>query len=454
MNKLKKLPFELKPPLAVLGYGAEGRYAVSFLLKNGLGPITVFDQKPQQDVPAGVEFQLCGKDWEPLEAFGTVLRSPGVHYDLPRLRQAKDAGAQVTSLTDLSFQVARSRITAITGSNGKTTTTNLTAHLLSRRYGEKLILGGNDHQPILDRLIQDPDSPAVMEVSSFQFADLRVSPGIAAILNITPNHLDWHENLDDYANAKRNLILHQQPGDWAVLNANDENSAKFAPDVKGNLLWVGQAQGSQWILWKEGKLVAKWEGQKIEFGSREQISLKTHQDNLAFAAGLGLIHGLEPAEIFEGLISFPGTPQRLEYVGQKDGVSFYNDSACTTPESAQVALREFPSGKLIVLLGGSSKNSEFDYLALDLKRHQTRVWLYGAEGDRIRSAIEGQDSKDLILGQDRSGDFEGLVRQAFASAQPEDAVVLSPACASFDLFKNSKDRGAQFKSIVLKLLSE
>lgn len=452
MNTQNKLPFNLNPPFAVLGYGVEGQYAVEFLMNHNLGPITVFDQRSLADLPEGMHFKRVEKDWGDLTQFGTIFRSPGVHYHLPEIQEARELGIQITSLTELTFEYARNHTTAITGSNGKTTTTNLTAHLLKQKYGDRMILGGNDHVPVLQQVLNKPIEPVLMEVSSFQFADLKISPHIAAILNITPNHLDWHTDLLDYVNAKRNLMLHQKANDWVVLNANDENLVKFGAKAKGEVVWVGEKKGDHWALWESEQLNIHLNEQDFQVIHRSDIPLKTHNDNIAFVSALALIHGLTVDQIREGLKSFKGTEHRLEYLEEKEGVKFYNDSACTTPESTQVALKQFEAGKLILLLGGSSKNSEFDYLALDIKKHGARVLLYGQEAKRIEEALIDQGAEELILNTDYKMDFELIVKKAFELAQAGDSIVLSPACASFDMFKNSKKRGLIFKEIVRKII--
>lgn len=197
-------------------------------------------KKADAKVPKGVKSHLGEFAFNDLSGFPTIIRSPGVRYDLVPIQLAKEAGCLVTSMTKLTLELASDRITAITGTNGKTTTTAMCEQILRAHYGERLIVGGNDRQPILQEALAHPDHPILIEASSFQFADLTTSPYIAAVLNITPNHLDWHKNLEDYVNAKTNLLRHQKVSDWAILNANNENSAKLVYSTPAQQFWIGQ----------------------------------------------------------------------------------------------------------------------------------------------------------------------------------------------------------------------
>ena len=321
--------------------------------------------------------------------------------------------------------------------------------ILTAHYKGKIIVGGNDRKPVLQEVIKQNKEPVLMEVSSFQFADLQKSPHISAILNITPNHMDWHENLEDYTNAKANLIAHQNHNDWCVLNRNDENSSRLGKKTPGKIFWLNSDEGNNWCTWKDGDLISKFEdGNEQKVLSKNDLMVKTHPDNILCAAAISLIHGSKPSLIKKELADFKGAEHRLEFVKEIDGIKFYNDSACTTPESAKVAIQQFPAGKLILLLGGSSKNSDFSFLAHDIIDNQVRPYLYGAEGRRIQEAIKTENKNYPIMMLDESADFPAIIIRAKEMTQAGDSIVLSPACASFDMFKNAKERGKQFKEIV------
>lgn len=430
---------QLQEPIAILGFGTEGQYALEFLRKQGYKNITVCDEKESPTA------------FDDLTRFATIIRSPGVLIHKPQIQKAIDAGVTLTSLTKLTLQVAADRLTAITGSNGKTTTTALTAAILTAHYGSHLIVGGNDKTPILQEALDRPKDPIVMEVSSFQFIDLDRSPYIAALLNITPNHMDWHKTMDEYIHAKANLLKFQSEDDWAVLNALDENVLKAAHVSKAQPFWIGQKKGPHWAMWDRGHLLLTFDGDTRVLLHQEDLRVKTHPDNLLFAAAIGVIHMVPESTIIEQMKLFTGVEHRLEYIRTLRDIHFYNDSSCTTPESAEVALTQFPPNRLILMLGGSSKKSDFSYLAERITDLGVRVYLYGAEGESIRHAVEEAGGEGLILAQNTSGDFRQIVQDVYQKAKPEDSIVLSPACASFDMFKNAKERGKLFKQYVMEL---
>ena len=445
-NKFMKI--DIKPPVALLGFGIEGKSAFEFLGKQGIDDITICDENPDIQIPQDIKSRLGKSAFEDLSNFQTIIRSPGVRYDLPAIQQAHELGATITSMTKLALELASGRVTAITGSNGKTTTTALCEQILRAHYGDRLIAGGNDRKPVLQQALDHPDQPILLEVSSFQFEDLEHSPYIAAILNITPNHLDWHETLEAYTAAKTNILRHQKPDDWAVLNAEDENVRKLAISTPAQQLWINEKQGDNWAVWEDGYLKLSF-NQKVENVLHfDQLNVKTHPDNILFAVAIGKLHIVPLTTIEEQIKLFKGVEHRLEFVRTIKDIHFYNDSSSTSPESAMAAIDQFIPRKLILMLGGSSKKADFTYLAEKIAKKNTRVYLYGAEGQRIKEAMLSAGGESLILDYNKSSDFKKIIESVYKLAKPEDSIVLSPACASFDMFKNAKDRGNQFKKIV------
>ncbi len=447
----------IKEPIAILGFGVEGQAALEFLKREGFLDITLCDENVHHPLKDDLRFEeyswILGKTaFMDLSSFKTVFRSPGVKYDLKSIVEAKDLGINVTSMTEMTLEEAKNRITGVTGSNGKTTTTRLTEAILRQKYGEALIVGGNDGVPVLQRAKDQPKDPILLEVSSFQFADLKNSPHIAAILNITPNHLDWHEDLADYIHAKSNVIQHQNKDDWAILNASNENTAKLVTKAPAQIFWLNKEQGDNWAVWKMGSLKVSINGKVETILDRTDFSLKTHPDNILCAVVIGLLHGLDKEMVLKGIQSFKGVPHRMEYLGEKKGVHIYNDSACTTPESTQVAIGQFEDKTLVMLLGGRPKETSFDYLVDDLIKHKVRVGLYGEQGPVIQKLMEEKGAGDLILFLDEDGHFGQMVEKAFHLCQSGDSLVLSPACTSFDMFKNAKERGKEFARTINQLL--
>lgn len=442
------MKFKLKSPVAILGYGVEGRFALEFLRKSGIYDITICDHKENILIPARIKSRLGQSAFDDLAGFKTVIRSPGVHYQLPAIQKALKRRAHVTSLTALSMELAAHRITAITGSNGKTTTTALTAHILHAHYKNQIIIGGNDGMPVLKDAIAHPDWPILIETSSFQFADLSISPHISAVLNITPNHLDWHEDWEDYIRGKENLLRHQTSVDWALLNANNEKTARLCGSTPGQIFWIGKQKGKNWAVWRGPWLTVRHAGKTSRILSRKTLQLKTHPDNLLFAAAIATLHEAPPKLITEQMKSFTGVPHRLEFVRTIKDIHFFNDSSCTTPESAIVAIDQFDPKSLILILGGSSKKSDFSTLAAKIAASGVRTYLYGQEGERIKAALEQAGGGHLVLTYNKSDDFRQIVQDVYSRAKPGDSIVLSPACASFDMFRNAKERGYLFTEFV------
>ena len=447
----------INPPVAILGFGVEGHSALAYLQGIGIKDITICDEN-ELVIPSEVSRSITKagvvegsvrfhNSFKNLSGFNTIIRSPGVYYKHPEILEAIESGSVVTSMTKLTLDVGAERLTAITGSNGKTTTTALVGEILKKHYSDKIVIGGNDRQPALQGAIDNPDWPILMEVSSFQFADLKESPHISAVLNITPNHMDWHEDLQDYINAKNNLIKHQNKNDWAVLNANNEDSAKLADSAPGKVFWIGEKKGKNWADWIDNNIVVNDEA----IIAHDEIKVKTHPDNLLFASAIAKIHGVSNEAIASVMKEFKGVEHRLEFIRKVNDISFYNDSSCTTPESAEVAIEQFPLGKLILMLGGSSKNADFSFLANKIKDCNVRVYLYGLEGARIKDELEKIGGEKLIIKYNTDKNFENIIKDVYKNAKSEDNIVLSPACASFDMFKNAKYRGNEFKKIVTKL---
>ena len=442
---------KIKEPVAILGFGAEGKAALKFLHSQDIKDITVCDEKPDKDIPEGIKIRLGDLAFDKLTDFHTIIRSPGVQLDLPCVKEAHELGCNVTSLTKLTLEFASDRVTAITGTNGKTTTVALCEQILNAHYGDHLIVGGNDRHPVLQEAMSHPERPILMEVSSFQFADLETSPYIATVLNITPNHLDWHESLKDYISAKENILKHQNHTDWAVLNATNENSAKLIHSTPAQAFWINEKRGDNWAVWEDGYLKLSYDKKIENVLHYDQLNVKTHPDNILFAAAIAKLHIVPISTIEEQIKLFKGVEHRMEFVRTVKDIHFYNDSSSTSPESAMTAMDQFIPNKLILIMGGSSKKADFSFLASEIVQKKVRVYLYGEEGQVIKEAILTAGGENLILDYDQSGNFKTIIESAYKMAKPEDNIVLSPACASFDMFKNAKGRGNQFKEIVGRL---
>lgn len=442
---------DLKEPIAILGFGTEGKSALDLLKGQSVTDITICDENSKIKVPKGLKSKLGEGAFDDLSAFKTIIRSPGVRYNLPGIQNAIELGIDITSLTKLTLELASDRITAVTGTNGKTTTTALCEQILRAHYGDRLIVGGNDREPVIQQALDRTEDPILIEVSSFQFADLETSPYMAAVLNITPNHLDWHDTLEEYSEAKLNILKHQKESDWVLLNAEDENSAKLHYAATGQLFWIGKKEGDNWAVWEDGYLKLSFGGKEENIVHFDQLNFKTHPSNILFATAIGVLHIVPTSTIEEQIKLFKGVEHRLEYVRTFNDIHFYNDSSSTSPGSAMAAIDQFPPSKLILMLGGSSKNADFSFLAEKIVKKGVRVFLYGAEKQNVKESILVAGGKELILETSEKTDFGHIVQDVYKMAKPEDSIVLSPACASFDMFKNAKKRGKEFKEIVNQL---
>jgi len=444
--------FNLQPPIAILGFGTEGQDALTFLRSQKITDITVCDQKSDLQLPKGIKSKLGKEAFFDLDRFRTIIRSPGVRTFEPGIQQAIATGSLVTSMTKLTLDAAGERVTAITGTNGKTTTTALAGQILSAHYGGKFIMGGNGKKPVLQEALDHPTWPILIEASSFQFHDAKKSPYIAVVTNITPDHLNWHKTMEEYIEAKTNILRHQQKSDWAILNTNNENSAKLSSFTPAQHFWVGQRRGESWVTWEKGHLMLGFDGKIQIVIHSDQLSYKTHPDNWLFSVAIAQLHFVPLTTMVEQMKLFRGVEQRLQFIRTFRDIHFYNDSSCTTPEAAMTAIGQFNPKKLILLMGGSSKNADFGEIADLIVQKGVRVYLYGQEGKRIQKAIQNAESaipqSRLILAYDPSTDFKKIVESAFHLARPEDSISLSPACASFDMFKNSVERGKRFDEIV------
>jgi UDP-N-acetylmuramoylalanine--D-glutamate ligase len=371
---------------------------------------------------------------EPVPA-DLVVRSPGVPREAAPLAAAYAAGTPVWSEIELASRVLPNPLMGITGTNGKTTTTELLAHLL-RAGGRDAVACGNQGTP-LSGLVGEvaPDAWLVVECSSFQLEDVPTfRPRAAVLLNVTPDHLDRYPDMAAYAAAKHNLFANQQPEDLAILPGDDASPGAAA----ARRIVAAGAPGAEAVAWAEGGLhvaglglVAAW----------DDIPLRGahNRENVMAAAAMAAHAGLGATEIAAGLASFPGVPHRLEVVGEANGVTFVNDSKATNPAAAIAALDAYPE-RVILIAGGSSKGTPFDDLAEAARGGVKCAHLIGQTAPEIAAALG-----DVGLTSVSHPGLREAVQAAFADAEPGDVVLLAPACASFDQFRSYEHRGDVFR---------
>jgi UDP-N-acetylmuramoylalanine--D-glutamate ligase len=402
---------------------------------------------------AGVALELGGiRDQSVLDKDLVVL-SPGVPANLPALEAARKNGIPVWSEIELAWRYLRGKLVAITGSNGKTTTTSLVAHIL-RASNIPTHVGGNIGTPLLSFVERSSDTDVtVAEVSSFQLETIDAfRPEIGVLLNLTPDHLDRHATFEDYAAAKLRMFSNQLERDWAVLNADDPEVTKRTP-AKPKLCWFSrQKRVAVGAFLLNDSIMFRNEGFEVELAKRSQIPLRGEHnvENVLAACAASYLAGATPPAIANGVKTFQAVEHRLEFVAEIGGVEFFNDSKATNVDAAVKAIEAFPSG-LRVILGGKDKGSPYAPLVPLLKERARQVLLIGAAAPKIAGELAELGTAMPI---ERADTLERAIHLAYRSAEAGDTVLLAPACSSFDQFENYQHRGRTFKEIVQQLAEE
>ncbi len=396
---------------------------------------------------AGISLELGGHRRESFLAADLIVPSPGVPFNQPDLVAARQQGIAVWSEIELAWRFLRGRLAAITGSNGKTTTTALTGHIL-KSAGLPVLVGGNIGTPLISLVEESSDaSIAVAEVSSFQLeAIVAFRPDVSVFLNLTPDHIDRHGSMEGYAAAKARIFENQKREDAAVMNADDAASARYAPS-RPRVYWFSRKKEVARGAFMRGDDIIFCDGDaEARLASRAAISLRGQHnlENVLAAATASCLLGAAPAAIADAVRTFPGVEHRLQFVAEIGGVQFYNDSKATNVDATEKALEAFP-GNLLVILGGKDKGSDYTPLAPLLARSTRRVFLIGAAAEKIGAQIEG------AVPLERCGTLDRAVHAAYEAARPGDVVLLAPACASFDQFQNFEHRGRVFVELVREL---
>ncbi|HMC30388.1 MAG TPA: UDP-N-acetylmuramoyl-L-alanine--D-glutamate ligase [Candidatus Angelobacter sp.] len=443
----------------VVGLGRSGAASAIFLQEHG-ARVIVSDSKSeaqlQGDVPAlldrGISIETGQHGERTFRDQDLIVVSPGVPSDQPQLQHARSLGIPVIGEVELAFRFLQGKVLAITGSNGKTTTTTLVGEILAKS-GKKTLVGGNIGTPVISLAGQStPDSLVVLEISSFQLESIQqFRPWIAAILNITPDHLDRHHTLQAYVDAKLRIFENQQAGDFAVLNADDPTCVGLKDKIKSTLLWFSRKQRVENGAFLSGDQIIfrdnfRNPGQEQPVLSRSHIQLKGEHnlENVLAAVAMAMVAGSGPQQVRQAVKEFRAVEHRLELTATINGVTFYNDSKATNVDATVKALESFP-GNIHIIMGGKDKGSDYSVLNPLLRERVKRVYLIGAAADKIAAQVQGATA--LV----RSGTLERAIRQAFDAAKPGDVVLLAPACASFDQFENYEHRGRVFKELVQSL---
>ena len=437
--------------VAVLGLGVSNRPLVRLLLEFGCSVVGC-DKTPRENLDAEVlqlEKMGCklhvGEDYlEGVEA-DVVFRTPGMHPGNPAIVALHSRGAQITSEMEVFFEVCPCHLIAVTGSDGKTTTTTLISEML-KAAGKTVWLGGNIGTPLLPlvRKMQKEDY-AVVELSSFQLMDMTRSPERALITNLAPNHLDIHKDMEEYVEAKKNIFRYQDAQGLLVLNGDNEITASFRGN--GTTRFFSR-HGDAHVCLKEGVIYR--EGQPVLPVADILIPGVHNVEN--YMAAIAMVEGLVEDDVVRQVAkTFGGVEHRIELVRVKDGVKFYNDSIASSPSRTIAGLRSFPE-KVILIAGGYDKHIPYDVLGPEICAHVKKLFLGGATGEKIRQAVVNYpEYNPSALEIVDCGSFEPAVRAAAQAAKPGDVVLMSPASAAFDQFKNFMVRGDFYKKLVKEL---
>ncbi len=440
----------------VVGLGKSGVASALFLEARG-AKVAVSDAKSpellREEIPLlldhGISVETGQHGERTFRDQDLIVVSPGVPFDMPQLVHARANGIQIIGEVELAARYLKGHIAAITGSNGKTTTTSLAGEIIAAG-GRKALVGGNIGTPAITFVDQATDDTwLVLEISSFQLETVETfHPQIALVLNITPDHLDRHHTFDNYAAAKARIFENQTASDFAVLNADNEPCVAMASKTKAAVRWFSRlkevASGAfvrgDRIIWRAGD--DRGEREIMPLG---EISLKgAHNvENVLAAVSVGVLAGIADDKIRIAVAAFKAVEHRLEYVATVRGVEYYNDSKATNVDATIKALESFP-GHIHLILGGKDKGSDYSVLNSLLKERVKRVYTIGAAAGKIESQASGTEIVS-------AGTLELAVRRASDSATAGDIVLLAPACASFDQFNSYEERGRVFKDLVHQL---
>ena len=446
--------------VTVIGAGISNRPLILLLADAGVS-VTVRDRSSAEalgtfwdDATArGVRF-LLGDGYLDGDLGDVVFRTPGMHPFQPALRAAAEKGSVITSEMELFLTLCPCRVFAVTGSDGKTTTTTLTAELL-KAAGYTVWLGGNIGKPLLADVDKMSSKDAVvLELSSFQLHSMRCSPDVAVITNISPNHLDVHPSYEDYITAKKQVFIHQKKDARLVLNLDNEVTAACASEAPGSVVWFSRRNRVEdgCFLREDGMICHAENGDAAELLPASELLIPGVHNIENMMAAFAAVWGYVPADVMRSVArSFTGVAHRLEKIRVLRGVTYINDSIASSPNRTIAGLACFPE-KVILIAGGKDKGISYDAIGPAICEHVKKLFLTGITAqvieDAVRMAPEYAEGAPEIV---RIDAFDEAIRAASAAAQDGDVVLLSPASTSFDRFKNFEERGNRFRRVVEEL---
>lgn len=447
--------------VAVIGIGVSNTPLIKYLVNLGVD-VTGFDKQTSEQLGQTyeelknlpVKFHL-GEDYlNELDRFDVIFKTPGIRHDIPELIKATEQGALVTSEMDVFLNLCPAQIIGVTGSDGKTTTTTIIYKVLEQE-GYKCWLGGNIGIPLLNRIDEiRPNDKVVLELSSFQLQTVSKSPNISVITNVSPNHLDVHKSMEEYVEAKKNIYKYHGTDDVLVLNYDNEITREMEKEAKGRCIFFSRVNDIEGIVVKDGRIVINEEGKSIDVLGIEEIlipGIHNVENYLAATAAVYKIASLENVRYVAK--TFKGVEHRIELVREINGVKFYNDSIASSPTRTISGLNSFKQ-KVILIAGGYDKKIPYDMMGAEIIEHVKKLVLIGQTAPKIYDAYikecmkRGIEPKIPVF---RAQSLEEAVKISYNESQAGDIVLLSPASASFDMFKNFEERGNEFKRLVNNL---
>lgn len=442
----------------VFGAGISGIGAAGLLEANG-ADVILYDGNEKLD-PASLKEQLGEKSsaavltgklpQETITSLDMAVLSPGVPTDLPVVLAMKEAGVQVIGEIELAYQFGKGDVLAITGTNGKTTTTSLLGQIMKQAREEVYVVGniGNPYTAVAGQMTEQ--AVTVAEISSFQLETIReFRPKVSAILNITPDHLNRHHTMEAYIEAKENIALNQTEDDFCILNYEDRLLREFGENLRAKVLYFSsQRKLEEGIFLEDGGIVLCLNGQKETICHVDELQiLGTHNhENVMAAAAMAYVYGVPAQTIRKSVLSFGGVEHRIEYVAEKNGVAYYNDSKGTNPDAAIKGIRAMKR-PTVLIGGGYDKDSEYTEWIESFDGKVKKLILLGQTREKIARDAKKCGFTDYVF----ADSFEEAVHMAVKEAVSGDAVLLSPACASWDMFPSYEVRGDKFKEIVNSL---
>ena len=446
--------------VAIIGLGVSNEPLIDYLY-NLKASITVFDKREEDKIDKNILKKIekyniskqFGENYlSNLKDFDIIFKSPSCRPDIPEIKQEVKKGAKLTSEIELVLELAPCKIIAVTGSDGKTTTTSLIYEILKNKY--KCYLGGNIGIPLFTKISEmKPEDIIVLELSSFQLMTIKTSPNIAVITNVTPNHLDIHKTYNEYIEAKANIFKNQKEEDTLVLNSDNEITRNFSKIAPGKVIYFSSKEKIEnGIIYDDGIIKSCEDGLRRHILKLKDTTLRgTHNaENIcaAIAATKGLV---EIEDQVKAIKSFKGVPHRLEFVRELNGNKWYNDSIATSPTRTIAGLNSFDE-EIVLIAGGYDKHLDYEPIAEPILNKVKTLILTGQTAEKIFGAVkQKKEEQNKSIDMYKVNNLEEAVQKAKEQAKPNQIILFSPASASFDSFKNFEERGEKFKELVRKL---